>query len=65
MIGWLMKVSEVQSIIIMVKKHENVQADMVLEKDQRVLLPDLQVAEDRVPHWAWLEHRRPQSPPPQ
>ena len=37
-------------------------ADMVLE-EQRVLHLDLQAVE--MIHWAELEHKRPQSPPPQ
>ena len=43
-------------------RHGSVQAGMALETELRVP----QAAEgDRVPHWTWLEHRRPQSPPPQ
>jgi hypothetical protein len=37
------------------------QADMVLEKELRVLHLDQQ--EETVSHWAWPEHLRPQSPP--
>jgi hypothetical protein len=42
------------------RKHGNVQADMVLERQLRVLHPDQQAA-GRERHWAWLEHLRPQS----
>ena len=37
---------------------ETVQADMVLEKELRVL------QEERVSHWAWLELLKPQGPSP-
>jgi hypothetical protein len=41
-------------------------AEMVVEKELRVLHLDMQAAEgDCVPHWANLKHRRPQSPPSQ
>ena len=41
-------------------------ADMVLEKELRVLHLDPQAAEgDCVSHWAELEHRRPLSQSPQ
>jgi hypothetical protein len=42
------------------------QADLVLEKELRVLHLDLNAAGgDCVTHWVELEHRRPQGPPPQ
>ena len=37
-------------------KHGSVQADIVLEKDLRVLHLELQATEDYEPHWAWLEY---------
>jgi hypothetical protein len=40
------------------------QADMVLEKELRVLDLDPQVAGDWIPHWVELEQRKPPSPPP-
>jgi hypothetical protein len=47
-------------------KHGNVQADMVMKKELRILHLDPQAAEgDEVPHWAELKYRRPQSPPSQ
>ena len=46
----LLRVSEVYSIIIMAG-HSSVQADMVLQKDLRVLHLDPQRAGDCVPHW--------------
>jgi hypothetical protein len=47
------------------KKHSRMQADMVLEKLLRVLHLDPQTSGDCLPYWAYLEHRRSQSPPPQ
>jgi hypothetical protein len=48
------------------RNHGSTQAGMVLEQEFRVLPLNPQAAEgDYVPHWAELEHRRPQSPPPQ
>ena len=45
-------------------KHGSMQADMVLEKELRVLHLDPQATEgDSVPHWVEFEHRRYQSPP--
>jgi hypothetical protein len=45
-------------------KHGSMQADIVLE-ELRALHLDPQAAEgDSVPHWAYLEHGRPQSLPP-
>ena len=46
-------------------KHRGVQADMVLEKELKVLHLNRQ-AEDsgRERHWTWLEPLKPQSPPP-
>jgi hypothetical protein len=44
-------------------KHGRIKADMVLEKELRVLHLDLQEAEVCVPHWAKLERRRLQTPP--
>jgi hypothetical protein len=39
---------------------------VMLEKELRVLHLDLQAAKgDCGPHWRYLEHRRPQCPPPQ
>jgi hypothetical protein len=47
-------------------KHGSIQADMVLEKELRVLDLDPRVAEgDCLSHWVWLEHERPESLPPQ
>jgi hypothetical protein len=45
----------------------SVQVDMVLEEELGVLQLDLQAARRRLnaPHWAELEHKRSQSPPPQ
>jgi hypothetical protein len=40
----------------------SVKADMVLEKELRVLYQDPQDAE-KVSHWAWLGVLKPQSPP--
>jgi hypothetical protein len=45
------------------RKHGSMQADMVLEKELRVLYLNWQEAE-RERHWAWLEHLKPQNPPP-
>jgi hypothetical protein len=45
------------------RKHGNTQADMVLEKSQRVLYADPQ-AEGSERHCAWLQLLEPQSPPP-
>jgi hypothetical protein len=46
-------------------KHGSAQAGMVLEKELKALHLDPQAAEgDCMPHWAELEHRRPQSLPP-
>ena len=40
------------------RKHGKIQADMVLEKELRVLHLDLQTSYgDCVPHWAELEHK--------
>ena len=60
--GWL-TISEVQSVIIMAG-HGSMQADMVLEKELRVLRFDPQGAGSDLCHWAQFEHRRPQSLPP-
>ena len=60
--GWL-TISEVQSVIIMAG-HGSMQADMVLEKELRVLRFDPQEAGSDPCHWAQLEHRRPQNLPP-
>jgi hypothetical protein len=44
----------------------SIQEDMVLEKEMRVLHLDLQAAKgDCARHWVELEHRRPESLPPQ
>ena len=54
--------SEVLFIAVMARSMEAcMQADMVLEKELRVLHLDQQ--EETVSHWAWPEHLRPQSPP--
>ena len=38
------------------------QADMVLEKQLRILHLDPQAAGDCVPHWAWFEHKETSKP---
>ena len=53
--------SEVWSTIIMVG-HGGMQADMVLEKELRILYLDPKVTGSELRHWKKLEHRRPQSP---
>jgi hypothetical protein len=45
------------------RKHGYVQAEMMLERELRVLLLDQQAA-GRVSHWTWLWRWKLQSPPP-
>jgi hypothetical protein len=52
-----------------VRKHDSVQADLVLETEMRVIHPDLQAAggergqtDRQTDRLAWLEHLKPQSP---
>ena len=45
------------------REHVSKQADMVLEKELRVLHPDAQVVE-RERHWTWIEPLKPKSPLP-
>jgi hypothetical protein len=63
----LTKIADLQfqrlSPLLLGGKHGSMQVDMVLE-ELRVLHLDLQVAGDCVPYLSYLEHRRPQSPPP-
>jgi hypothetical protein len=44
-------------------KHGSTQVDFVLEKELRVLHLDWWAKEERVNHWACVEHLKPQSPP--
>ena len=64
MVNWVAHHSEVRFIIIVVG-HGSVQADMVLEKELRVIYLDTQATGSELRHWVWLEHIRPQSPPSQ
>ena len=60
--------SEIQSIIIMVE-HSSMQADMVLEKEPRVLHLDMQATGSELRlelnYATGLNKYRPQNPPPQ
>jgi hypothetical protein len=60
--SWL-TVIEVQSTILIGRKPGSMQADMILEKELKVLHFDLQAAGDCVPYRVELEYMRPQSLP--
>jgi hypothetical protein len=62
-IGAGFPVAEVQSIIVMVGKHDSMQADMVLEKEPRVLHFDLKEQKETVNHTGCsLRNSKPTSP---